>query len=112
MPAEINYRGWHEFEGDVIDFAHQAMMEAVEDTRLNIHVQTGRLQKSLRSSEPTTDGRAVYISMIMGGVRIRGVFKEQNKERDVDYAVYEEIRHPQMRTYGIPAIIRRFRNAL
>jgi hypothetical protein len=99
--------GKDRLEGLLIGHFNEAIEAAVEETRPHIHVISGRLQKSLRQIPGKRDGRDYVSGMVAGGVRLRGVYTEQLKERDVDYGGIEEIRHPQMRAHFIPALRRR-----
>lgn len=107
MKWEWNQRGKDWVEREMIAFFDKAINLAVEDTRPHVHVDTGRLQKSLRLVPGHYQGSAYISGLLAGGIRLRGVVREQNIERDVNYTMYEEIRHPQMRTYFIPALVRR-----
>ena len=107
MRWQWNQAGKDWVEREIISFVDKAVAAAVEDTRPYIHVDTGRLQKSLRPIPGERSGSVYLTGLIAGGIRLRGVVREQDKERDVAYAMIEEVRHPQMRAYFIPALTRR-----
>ena len=96
------YRELTSYLQDVVD-------QAVEDTRPHIHVDTGRLKKSLRAGKVRRVGNDLEVRVIMGGLRLYGVVREEDIQKDVDYSLEEETRHPQMRRFFIPAISRRLR---
>lgn len=87
-----------------------AVVEIAEEV---VNVDTGRMQKSIRHPDPVVEGSRILCPLIVGGVKVRGVFSEQTFEREVDYSLSVEIRYGTLRSH-IPefsdAIVQRMRN--
>ncbi len=108
MTFEVRLGDISQIDPMLADWLQDCVSDAVEETRLHIHVDTGRLRKSLRSGNAIIKkGRTLETDAIMGGVKLRGVVYEQDILKDVDYGLEEEVRHPRMRRYFIPALARR-----
>jgi hypothetical protein len=103
--VDLNHAGIHALKDSLKAHVSKCVEKAIEETRPHIHVDTGRLQASLRAIEPEDDGDTYLTGAVMGGVRMRGVVREQGIEKDVDYGLYEEIRHPQLRENFIPNLM-------
>jgi len=69
--------------------------EAVKEL---VHVDTGRMQSSVRRDDPVIGDRVISCNILIGGTVESGVFQEQGIEKPVDYSLEEEIRHPQIRS--------------
>ena len=60
-------------------------------------IDTKRLWSTTRASDTTITPTAIHCDLVAGGLRVRGINREQDKERDVSYAIYVEIRQPYIR---------------
>jgi hypothetical protein len=106
MRIELNGPGLRRYREHLKDVLKSIVDEGIEEGRPYVHVDTGRLQKSLRQEGPEVNGKRITTLVVAGGIRLRGIYREQDIEKDVDYALTEEIRHPQIRAYTVPAILR------
>lgn len=75
-----------------------AVDEAVAATKAVVRVDTGRMQKSVRS-EPLVrpSPNLVLTFMVIGGIELYGVYKEQDRKRLVDYAAEVETLYGDVR---------------
>lgn len=55
-------------------------------------IDTKRLFSTTRAGETTIRDSSISCEIIAGGLRVKGVLKEQGLERDVDYAIFVENR--------------------
>lgn len=63
----------------------------------NVHIDTGRMQASVRRTDAAITKDKVEVTLIVGGTAEEGVYREQGIPREVNYAQVEELRHPQIR---------------
>jgi hypothetical protein len=109
MKMEINYAAVRSHIASIVGAMVESVDQGIDEGRPYVHVDTGRLQASLRRDEPESQGQEVVVNVIAGGIRMRGIFREQTIQRDVSYAIFEETRHPQIRSFTVPAVLRAVR---
>lgn len=76
----------------------QAASHQVDRLKGSLHIQTGRLVQSARQ-DPfcEIDKDSVTKKVRVGGTVEIGIYQEMGQLREVDYAIQEEVRHPQVR---------------
>lgn len=63
----------------------------------NVHIDTGRMQASVRRTDAAITPDKIEVTLIVGGTVEEGVYREEGLPRLVDYSSIEELRHPQIR---------------
>jgi hypothetical protein len=92
----INNQGWKAVERSVATLLGQIAAIQVERLKDNLHEDTGRLAQTPRlAGEPEIANDRVTTTILIGGMEVPGVYKEVGIMGYVDYAVEEEVRHPQ-----------------
>lgn len=60
-------------------------------------IDTGRLFFSIRIEDPEVKNKRIETAIVLGGIELPGVFKEQTFKRAIDYVMSVEIRSPFIR---------------
>lgn len=71
---------------------------AVEEVKAIVPVDTGRLQESVRRGESFATAERSTVGLLLGGIAIPGIYREQTFSREVDYALPVEVRNPRIRS--------------
>jgi len=71
--------------------------EAVSVVREHTPIDTQRLFSSTRASMPVIKADVIECDIIAGGVEMFGVTRERDTKKEVDYAIYVEMREPYIR---------------
>lgn len=108
MTFRIDPAGWSEFMSNLTTVLTESVDEAIAETKERVHIKTGRLQSSVRREDPQHAPDEISVDMVAGGSVERGVFMEMGLPKEVDYALEEEVRHPNLRRYFPPAVKKAF----
>jgi hypothetical protein len=63
---------------------------AVEIIQSNTPIDTKRLYTTTRTDEPIVEPDKLQINIVIGGEELAGILREQNKVKEVDYAIHVE----------------------
>ena len=84
--------------------AEDVTNSCVSITKDTLVVDTGRMAASTRRSEIFLESGRLNSKITVGGRELRGIYRETEFERFVDYAVFQEVRNPRLRNQAIPTI--------
>ena len=95
---QIKISGWDAVAKDVAVLLQQIAELEVARLQEALHEDTGRLAQTPRlAGDAEIHNGRVTSTILIGGIEVPGVLKEVGEMKMVDYAIEEEIYHPQAR---------------
>lgn len=92
MQLEINEDGLNEFKQQLAKQLLNACEYGAMDLQDHTPVDTKRLFTTTRADNLKVNKNSISCDIVAGGQRIKGILREQDFERDVNYAVFVETR--------------------
>ncbi|GIW59485.1 MAG: hypothetical protein KatS3mg087_0551 [Patescibacteria group bacterium] len=96
MNIEINEDGLRELAQLLGDRLYQGCEDGAEIIKQTTPIDTQRLYESTRADNLEINNTHVSCRVVVGGVEMYGVRREQNILKDVDYAAEVELRYGYM----------------
>ena len=76
---------------------YQGCKNATEIIKEDTPIDTQRLYETVEATQPVIDKNCISCKIVLGGQSIYGVKRETNIKKDVNYAIYVEMRTPFIR---------------